>query len=236
MKIEIEYPPFVEVYFWLGRDDKGKPATAFDGGKLTQKSKIDTVARCGHVAMLIFPKEKPCEYISLWPGENHPAVLSTFEADLENEGTLPDVIIRLHGLDIEAMLRKFNEIKPRIESGDIQWTFEVSSSKDVTKVKNKKANCASFVLTLLKVGGFANKTHLYNKWTRKKGPTDKNFYKLTRCNVADSWFGLFNWAPWTSWYLTPKGVLLRTASAAEAFGRDKEETEKIMKSNRVSKL
>jgi hypothetical protein len=55
------------------------------------------------------------------------------------------------------------------------------------------------------------------------------FYKMTKCNQGNRWGGIFNGAPWTNRWFSPKALLLRTASAAEAFPDDVAQTIAIMR-------
>jgi hypothetical protein len=225
---------YVELYIWLAKDKEGYTTTSSEGGKLAGQA-YSGVARCGHVSMEMFPSNKPSVYVSLWPGKVVPALLeASLKNDEDNEGSRPDVIIRLHRLAINSMVDSFNCQKQRIEKKAISWVMDVSDSEDVTEGFTR-ANCASFVYSFLKVGGLFRKNSIYYQKTRSTGPKDSSFYNLMKCNAGDRWGGYFNWAPWTSWYFTPKALLLCTAAAAENVKEDMEVTTKIMNSNRVAK-
>ncbi|HEY4255092.1 MAG TPA: hypothetical protein VGM34_01940, partial [Chlamydiales bacterium] len=226
---------YVEVNVWLAKDRDGCTTTSSEGGKQSQQANKG-LARCGHVSMTMYPQGKPSVYVSLWPGESAPAVLrNRFEEDTSDagEGSLPDVVIRLHNLVINSMVDSFDAQKKRIVKNEITWVMDISDAEDVT-ADGTKANCASFVYSFLKIGGLAKSQSIYYQKTRSTGPSDSAFYNLTKCNAGDLLGGYFNWAPWTSWYFTPKALLLCTAAAAEKNALDKSETTAIMNSNQVA--
>lgn len=67
------------------------------------------------------------------------------------------------------------------------------------------------VSSVLQVGGFGNKHHLYYQKGVSTGPKDRKFYDLTRCNLG-----------------TPEGLLLSVAEAASISFQDKKATTKLM--------
>jgi hypothetical protein len=222
---------YAEVYIWLAKDRDGYTTTSSEGGKQSKQANKG-LARCGHVSMTISIEDKSKVYVSLWPGKFAPAVLqNSFQDDTskECEGSLPDVVIRLHSLSVKDMLDSFNAQKKRIAKGEITWVMDISDNEDVT-TGGTKANCASFVYSFLKIGGLGKPNSIYYQKTRSTGPSDSTFYQVTKCNAVDRFGGYFNWAPWTSWYFTPKALLLCTAAAAEKDARDKETTTKLMQS------
>lgn len=226
---------FVEVYVWLAKDRDGHTTTSSEGGSQAQQANRG-LARCGHVSMEMFPAGKPSVYVSLWPGRDAPAVTQLSLAhDMAPgaEGTKPDVILRLHNLAVNSMVDSFAIQKKRVDKGEVRWVLDISDSEDVTN-GGKTANCASFVYSFLKIGGLGKPSSVYYQKSRSTGPADSDFYYLTKCNAGDRWGGYFNWAPWTSWYFTPKALLLCAAAAAGTNALDKEATTGIMKSDRVA--
>lgn len=222
------FTPHTEVYVWLAKDAEG----------VTTTSTASQSIRCGHVAMEIFPNADASVYISLWPREVVPdphGLVTSRDNDERYECSKPDVIMRLHHLNIPAMIQAFNQMGPRIRNREITWKIDTSDSENLTSPGTQQASCASFVYFLLKIGGLADLASPYFKHQSGRGPKDASFYHITKCDAGDRWGGVFNGAPWTGWKFTPKAALLRIASAAEAFPLDKETTIAIMASDRVAK-
>jgi hypothetical protein len=230
---------YVEVYVWRGKDRNNYTTTSSEGirHRLIDAIKgVQGFERCGHVSMGIYQDKLPCTYISLWPSNSAPSVLmESFDNDLANENSNPDVILRLHHLDIPRMLEEFNKIKIKIERKEIAWVMEASDNQDVTNSEvNSTANCTSFVWSFLKIGGLEPITKTeYAKSVSLSGPKDGDFYKIVKCNIGQRFGGVFDGWWWTRQYFTPYGLVLRVASALEAYEDDKTETVKIMKSERV---
>ncbi len=218
--------PYVEVNIWLAKDKEGYTTTSSEGGRL-EKENPRGGARCGHASMQMYSEGKAQVYASLWPSE----LVESFEEDRRKEGTLPDVIIHLHKLNIENMIRVFNTAKGRIDKGEVHWSLKTKETVDLTLPENKSACCATFVYFLLKKGGLET---LYKSHLSARGPQNAGLYQLTKCNAGDLLGGIFNGAPWTSWIFTPKALLLRVASAVEASLGDEILTTAIMKSSRVA--
>lgn len=243
---------YVDVNIWLAKDEHGKTTTSSEGGRLGRN------ARCGHVSMEICPKDKESVYVSFWPSNSDHSsegkrvgygklcpprvgvLVPNLENDIFNESGLPDVIIRLHELDIPTMLQRFNLLKARVDRQEIMWELIVSSNTHVTSGATK-ASCATFVWNLLKTGGICradSKGELvitpYTGHIRKTGPSDREFYKITKCNAGDRFWGWFNFAPWVERFFSPKALLLHVASVASVVPLDKQETTRIMASNRVA--
>lgn len=231
MSIVSKNGQWCEVYIWLGKDTEGKTTTASSGGKqLTPWNE----ARCGHASMTIFDGKKTV-YVSLWPTKFGAEFVQSLEKDqdTQHEGSRPDAIIRLHHLNIPRMLESFSEIRKRAQEGKIFWVAEISNDQDITNPKNSNANCASCVYALLKVGGLTSPSSPYSQHLSGKGPKDRNFYSIVRCDAGMRAGGKFDGAPWTNSWFTPKGLLLRISSAAEAYFDDVTTTMQIMSSDRV---
>lgn len=232
--------PCVQVNIWLGKDKEGYTTTSSEGGRLSRHTDKG-LARCGHASMNIFPKHSPYVYVSFWPGQEEVPVLGegvvtvdrgilldSFEEDLTQEKTLPDVVICLYKLNIEKMLEVFASAEKRVSERRLVWEMQVSSSEDIGSLSTTRANCATFVYSLLKAGGLTNTTSVYQNHSSGRGPKDKNFYKITKCDAGDRAAGIFNGAPWTDWKFTPKALLLRVASAAEGDKLDVQMTRQVM--------
>lgn len=220
--------PYCELYVWLGRDSQGGFANALSGGK---QSRTALGARCGHASLGIFDGEKTT-YISFWPGGKGAIFVESLEKDQINEGGRPDSIIRLQHLDIPKMLKEFEKLNKRQQAGQLRWVMQASNSQDITHSKNTTANCASCAYSILKAGGLTDARYaIHHSGT---GPQDPQFYSKVKCDVAMVANGIFDGAPWTNSHFTPKALLLRVASAAEAYFDDIQATTKIMSSNRVS--
>lgn len=232
MSVTLNKSRYCEIYIWLGRNDDGVPSTAAGGGKV---SKNDDSARCGHAALGIVDGKKTV-YVSLWPGKKGSSFVDSLEHDNVNEGGPPDTIIRLHNLNIPDMLTALGKVEKKAKEGKVKWVAKASSKDkyDITQSKSTEANCATCVYFILKAGGLNDPSSKYSKHTSGKGPKDRTFYEKTKCNVADIFFGIFNGSIFTKSYFTPKGLLLRVASAAEAYSEDKATTSKIMSSDRVT--
>lgn len=206
-------------------------------------ARIDALklGRVGHGSLGIFPgNRRPVVYASLWP--NHKTGASTLvpslEKDIENEKTKPDVIIRLHHLNIEAMIQAFNrQIKRRVDVSAFYWNIWNSSAKDnACSDECSVASCVTLVWSLLKVGGIDKTVNsLYSKHVRKRGPKDSTFYSILKCNVAKVAAGIFDGVSWTTKFFSPYALSLRAGSAAEAYDDDKKATISIMESDRVEK-
>ncbi len=234
---------YTEVYIWLGKDSEGYTTTSSEGWRLERREDRRGPERVGHASMQIFQpgqgKIPPNVYMSFWPDvvtRTKPGMLvKSLEVEQTDfEGTLPDVIIRLHGLDIPKMLAAFNQVKNRIEvQKTLRWKGDVSASEDVTDPNTRVASCVTFVYSFLRMGGLDNPL-TYKNHVRGRGPRDWSFYNTTKCNAGDRAWGLFNGFPWTNWIFTPKALLLRTASAAERYASDINETKTIMGSDRVA--
>lgn len=227
---------YVDVNIWLGKDKEGYTTTSSEGGRLSKETDFG-FARCGHVSMEIAPNGKEHTYVSLWPDILVPSLRD--DQSVFREKTLPDVIVRLHNLDIERMLEGFAIAKQGIDNHEIHWSMDlVSNEEDVIdpvtlkRTTSTRASCATFVYTLLKIGGFLNGA--YASHVRSTGPKTWSFWNITKCSAGNRWFGLFNWAPWTDWVFSPKGLLLRVAAAAESNEIDREATTEIMHSDRVA--
>jgi hypothetical protein len=221
--------PHVQVHVWLAKDKEGYTTTSSEGGRLSQE-KDPGLARCGHVSMSIFAKHHPAVYVSFWPGAEDPAVLvKSYETDQHSENeTLPDVIIALYQLNIERMLTVFAAAEKRVLAGRIAWTLQAAAGADVSSPKTAEANCATFVYSLLIAGGLTAPKSAYKRHLSGRGPSDKSFYKLTKCGAGDRAAGIANGAFWTTWKFTPKALLLRVASAAQAYTMDVQATRAIM--------
>lgn len=221
---------YAEVYIWLGRNKQGKIATAAGGG-ITEKKEELSGARCGHAALGLF-NGRDVVHISLWDQDR---LFKSIEEDQapRAEGGPPDVIIRLHHLDIPKMLQAFNEASKRVSNGKINWTLCVSKDRDITNPGSSKANCATFVYSFLKVGGFGDPTSRYSQYEKGAGPKG-SFYYTTKCDLGEIFGGIFNGAPWANANFTPKALLLRVAAAAEAYPDDIKATIEVMKSSRVA--
>jgi hypothetical protein len=219
---------FVEVYVWLGRSVEGLSTTASSGGK---ESSQYNAARCGHVALGIFQNNKEVAYASFWPPRK---LVEDLFIDEISEGSKPDAILRLHHLDIPAMLEELAIAQQRIEKGTLAWTWNASDRFDIQNPQHTTTNCASLAYALLKVGGLGNATSPYSRFVRGRGPRNKLFYECMKCNMGDRWGGIFNGAPWTGRWFSPKALLLRTAAAAEAFHDDVVKTSQIMMTDRVT--
>lgn len=222
--------PWCEVYIWLGRDPQGEVTTASSGGV---KSELDNLARCGHASLGIFDGTK-IVYISLWPARSGATFVQSLEEDRINEGGCPDSIIRLHHLNIPQMLKAFGEVIKRQQEGKIRWVMESSNDQDITNPKNTTANCASCAYSILKSGGLTDPSSKYSRYVSGKGPNSEEFYSKVKCDAGVRANGIFDGAPWTNSNFTPKGLLLRVASAAEAYLDDVRVTTEIMHSNRVT--
>ncbi len=233
---------YVEVYIWRGKDREGYTTTSTEGIKHALEDPVSPEGpqRCGHVSMGIFRANDLQTYISLWPGKDNLGVLVP---SLENdqsphcEGTLPDVIVRLHHLKMDEMVNSFNQVKARIENNKIFWKMDASDHEDVTNQRNTAASCSSFVWTFLKVGGLNlnDKTSPYYRRVSLKGPNNREFYNILKCNLGQILCGWFDGAFWTKDHFTPYALCLRVGSVAEGFKEDKEKTIEIMKSDRVAK-
>jgi hypothetical protein len=235
------YANYTEVYIWRARDKDGYITTSSEGGR---HESIPGLGRVGHASLQVFQENKSPVYMSLWPiprekmiDDNRYAVLvPTFDLEVTDwEGTKPDVIVRLYHLHTKRMIDAYEKIKIRVESNKVLWDWRmVRDTDDLTSSACTVASCVSFVWTCLLVGGIYDVSTGYQKFWSKRGPSDNGLYELTRCNLGQTFFGLFDGFPWTNQFFTPYALSLRVSSATEAWEEDKEFTKYIMKSNRVA--
>lgn len=207
---------FVDVYVWLGKTPDGEPATGLAGAKFGS----DGQARCGHASMAIWDDAGRQHYVSFWPPANY---IPSLGEDIVREGSLPDVVLRMHHLNVPAMLQRFEELKTR----KLEWSFE---SPSVIKDKNR-ANCASFVYTLVTAGnaGSGNFYLQKRKDVRISVTEIHRYEELTKKKHAEIAGGVFDLAPWTKGYFTPKGLLTRIIAFSETVETDRKATTTMMR-------
>ncbi|MBY0544283.1 MAG: hypothetical protein K2Q14_01910 [Gammaproteobacteria bacterium] len=106
----------------------------------------------GHISL-----ETPDQrYVSLWPQDaasareailsSVPSHLHTFEEDCEDEGRVPEVVICLYTLDIEAIQNTFREIATNLNGWTLLGGNQLFSKDD------QAHSCSSLAYRLLKAG------------------------------------------------------------------------------------
>ncbi len=241
---------YTDVYIWRARDENGYITTSSEGWR--NDGNRNNPGRVGHASIYVAKvgeKEKTYGYASLWPsGGKHENLrakitvikdsrLNTFEQDKDQEEGKPDVIIRLFHLNVDKMLEAIEIIIKRDENKDLYWTAKASDTDDAINPNCKKASCVSLVWSILRRGGIDEKDGFYANAMSNKGPKDKAFFNLLKCNLGQRAAGRFNGWFWTNKIFTPYALCLRVGSAAEADeDYDKKETMNLMRSNNVAPI
>lgn len=171
---------------------------------------------------------------------------------------LPDAAVVLHHLSRTAMLKAVRRLQLRIgdiemprrqaeehdkqededapETPELHYHATCNDAADFRDPNCAGLNCAAAVYTILKAGGLDSLKLRYRDYSRQAGPPrETGFYNDTHCHVSDFAWGIFNGTPLPRRFFTPKGLLLRVASAARAYDDDEAVTREIMKMGHVVK-